>query len=251
MNRSPMLKIILLSVIMLVTACGRVTEVPEPPAGPEPSYAVQPEIPMYEQLLLKGDVKSVTDYRIALNHHEHNGIERYEFDTDRQLTYYFHAGMEWGCDKDTECSLFPLIKDAYAFWLFPDTWQETDRGSIEGTVEVYDDNGDVIATHDKRIEYEWNDDGFFTKMRCFLDDEPVPLQETDIYALENYLYDENGYPSRMFAFDLDQPRNIYYLDFSNPDEQGNPQTIYLHFGNNVENTKTILYRNIEYYDNDE
>ena len=36
-----------------------------------------------------------------------------------------------------------------------------------------------------------------------------------------------------------------------PDEQGNPQTIYLHFGNNVENTKTILYRNIEYYDNDE
>ena len=29
---------------MLVTACGRVTEVPEPPAGPEPSYAVQPLI---------------------------------------------------------------------------------------------------------------------------------------------------------------------------------------------------------------
>ena len=50
MNRSLMRKIILLSVIMLATACGRVTEVTEPPAGPEPSYAVQPEIPMYEQL---------------------------------------------------------------------------------------------------------------------------------------------------------------------------------------------------------
>lgn len=247
MNESPMLKIILPADIMLGTACGRVSEIPEP--TPEPSYTVQPEIPMYEQLLLKGDVKSVTDYRINLNLHEYNEIERYEFDRDKRLTYYFCGGMEWGCDKDTKCNLFHLIDDAYAFWQFPDTWQETDSGTIEGTTEVHDNNGNVIETYNKRIEYEWNDGGFFTKMRCFLDNEPVPLQGTDdIYDLENYLYDENGYPSRMFAFELDRPINIYYLDFSNPDLHGNPLTIHFYFGYNIEITETIIYRSIEYYD---
>ena len=249
MNRFRKFRIFFLSAIMLATACGRDPATPQPPAEPKPSYAVQPEVPMYEQLLLKGEVKSVTDYRINLNLHEFNEVERYEFDRDRQLTYYFHAGQEWGCDKGTECTLFPLIFSAYAFWQFPDTWQETDRGTIEGTTKVYDDDGNVIATHDKRIEYEWNDDGFFTKMRCFLDDVPVPLQGTDIYELENYLYDENGYPSRIFGFGQEQPSNIYFLDFSDPDEHGNPQTIYFYLGYNIGITETIIYRDIEYYDN--
>ena len=91
--------IILLSVIMLATACGRVTEIPEPPAGPEPSYTVQPEIPMYEQLLLKGDVKSVTDYIIRKNDHRFNDITRYGFDEEKDSHTITPTAGNWAATK--------------------------------------------------------------------------------------------------------------------------------------------------------
>ena len=230
-----------------VSGCNRVAFVPDVEDETEPvaSYAEQPRIPMYEQLMLKGRVKIVEDFRIPLQQHEHSEIERYGFDEKGLLTYYYDMGMELGCDKDTKCSMFPLIDDAYACWLFPDSWEESRSGELEHVENLLDDAGEVIGRKEKRIEYEWDERGRFTDVRGYLDGERVPLPGGAEDAGE-YLYDENGYPHNVFAFDGDLPRDAYHLEFSDFDEHGNPLTIYILFVST--GYDAVIYRNIEYYE---
>ena len=165
---------------MLVTACGRVTEVPEPPAGPEPSYAVQPEIPMYEQLLLKGDVKSVTEYIIRKNDHRFNDITRYGFDEEKRLTYYYSDGRELGCNKTTKAHLFWIVGDSYAFFSFPDIWKTQTLTTVAYTDSISTASGEILKT----------------------------------IRIAEHLYDENGYPKITYSLSGYTPRIFVTSQYS-------------------------------------
>lgn len=241
--------IILLSVIMLATACGRVTEIPEPPAGPEPSYTVQPEIPMYEQLLLKGDVKSVTDYIIRKNDHRFNDITRYGFDEEKRLTYYYSDGRELGCNKTTKAHLFWIVGHSYAFFSFPNIWKTQNLTTVTYTDSISTASGEILKTIKKEINYKWNDQGRFTEIKVKFDGEETGLENVAGSSnIAEHLYDENGYPKITYSLSGYTPRIFVTSQYSDFDENGNPLTI--HHDIHTSEDAYMIYRDIEYYDQD-
>ena len=203
-------------------------------------YDVQPDIPMYDQLLLKGNVKTVNN-NIASEFG--TSTESIIFDQTGKLTYYALDGEEQGSSADLRCSMFPPISGTYANFVFPNDWTICNNMTITHT-STTTENGNVTHEVEKKIEYEWDrGNGRFTKVRCYINNEPAQLAGIENgYDIEEYLYYSNGLPHYDFTFD-GNPHLITELSYDNFDENGNPLVINI----SIPNGDLTITRQIEYY----
>lgn len=192
-------------------------------------YSEQPEIPMYSQLMLKGPVKRLIENSESLEGKFHNKME-YGFDRSYNLTYYESHGHECGCDRNTRANYFHAWFNAYAYFLYPQSWQST-HGAIEYGSEGHEG---------KRIELTWDANGVLTVIRFYKNDSICAFE--GVTNLAELMYDENGYPKYSFNFAEDvaiSTRNT----FSDFDEYGNPLKINII----IHDYEVNISRTIEYY----
>lgn len=192
-------------------------------------YSDQPSIPMYSQLLLKGPVSSVEDNIVSSF-----GVvlESYGFDKSQNLIYYAINGEEQDSYSDLRSISFATMSCAYAYFVFPDMWQEQNEA-----IDYEIDPKDGIQ---RRIEYAWDSNGLFTDIRVYKGGSLIDLEgETN---LANLMYDANDFPIVFLSFDGEAEitcRNT----FSYLDEYGNPCKIDVE----VPKGHYTIYRNIRYY----
>ena len=201
-----------------------------PTAQPETA-----DIPMYTQLLLKGNVRSVRDSIVVQDHLELTEIIDMTFDEDRNLVSYSVNGKRQETDHNPSHLQYEHTKTIYAFFVYPDFWQDTYSMSDYG---ISISNGEE-TTDTLRIDTSWDKNGLFTEIRCFFngelscissvmreDGEMVPFEKKDA-EIEKYLYDEKGYPRRCFYFEYDGSVELAkYFRFEEPDSHGNPLFIH-------------------------
>lgn len=204
-------------------------------------HSVQPEIPMCEQMFLKGNVKAVHD--IIVSDYSTN-TESYAFDRSGKIETCLLNGEEWELYADFRWSMFPWIAGTYANFVFPNDWTEYDSRTETRTVSITE-NGIVTREVEKKIEYEWDrSSGRFTKVRCYINNEPVPLAGIENgYAIEEYLYYSNGLPHHDFNFAEEEPHLYTELSYDEFDRNGNPLNIMVH----TPNGNVTIIRQIEYY----
>lgn len=212
----------LTAMILLLSACSQ----EEPTVQPETA-----EIPMYTQLLLKGNVRSVHDSIVVRDHPELTDIIDMTFDADRNLMSYSVNGQKHETDPVPSHIQYEHTKTIYAFFAYPDIWQNTDSMCDYG---IGISNGENTADT-LRINTSWDKNGLFTEVRCFFngetsyinyimgeDGEMVPFQDKDA-GIEKYLYDVKGYPRRCFYFEYDGSVELAkYFRFEEPDSHDNP-----------------------------
>ena len=195
-------------------------------------YSRQPTVPMYRQMLLKGDVLSVTTRCVDDNPGSSIEREYVEFDADHWVTKFIWDDFEMETGSDTFCMLYGSISFSYAFFEYPIYWA---TGSIHSV---------TLTEGDYSLLQEWNDDGIYTRLRFLYKGEPVKVEELDDYELEKYLYDENGFPHYTFAVFDDQQIGVYSENiFDEFDEKGNPTHIHVKMPNgSYDLYRTIVYR---------
>lgn len=203
-------------------------------------YSVQPEIPMYDQLLLKGEVKTVTEIYVS---DFGTSTEAFTFDETGKLIFYAYNGEELGSFADLRSILFPWICGTYANFVFPNDWTKYDN-RIETKTFTVTENGIVTHEIEKKIEYEWDrSSGRFTKVRCYIDNEPVSLAGIeDGYNIEEYLYYSNGLPHHDFNF-AEELCLLTELSYDGFDDKGNPLVVEV----STPNGDFTITRKIEYY----
>lgn len=217
-------------------------------------YYNQPIPTLYEQMLLKGNVRSVITYETLelqvpyVRTVEHK--EEIKFEDSGHTKYYAYDDVEYGVKTDLEVigywayySSFPNLE----FWRL--TWLTYSYS----TSYVDAKTGKTI-----RREYQIDEDGRYTRYRAYVDDMPVqislswrfttpsahPSMEGDI-EIEKYLYDENGFP--LYSFGLDESYNfspISKFAFTDLDEKGNPLSIHIQ----TQGGSHIIRREITYRD---
>lgn len=204
-------------------------------------HDVQPDIPMYDQLLLKGNVKTIHE-TIASEFSTHT--ESYTFDKSGKLVSYSWDGEELELYADLRCIMFPCIAGNYADFVFPEDWAKYDNRTETRTVSVTE-NGVVTHEVEKEIEYEWDrSSGRFTKVRCYVNNDPVSLAGIENgYNIEEYLYYSNGLPHFGFTFADEAPELYTELAYDEFDENGNPLFISI----STPNGDITITRQIEYY----
>lgn len=192
-------------------------------------YSDQPSIPMYSQLLLKGPVSFVEDNIVS----SYSVVwESYGFDKSRNLIYYAFNGEELDSYNDLRSISFATMSCAYAYFLFPDIWQEQNEA-----IDYEKDPKDGIK---RRIEYAWDSRGVFTDIRFYEDDSLINIEGEA--NLANLMYDANDLPIVFLSFDGEAEitcRNT----FSDLDEYGNPRKIDVE----VPTGHYTIYRKIRYY----
>lgn len=197
-------------------------------------YYQQPTVPMYDQMLLKGDVLSVTTRHVKQDGPGGKGIEReyVEFDESRKVTKFIWDDMEMETGPDSGGMLFSSIAFSYAFFEYPIYWATSSIHSI------------TLTEGDYSLLQEWNDDGRYTRIRYLYKGEPVKVDALDDYELEKYLYDEKGFPHYTFAvFESQQIRVYSENTFDEFDEHGNPTHILVKMPNgSYDLYRTIVYR---------
>ena len=203
-------------------------------------YDVQPDIPMYKQLLLKGNVQTVTE---TIESEFGTSTESYTFDKSGKLIYHSWNGEEWKPTADTRSMLFPWICGTYAYFVFPDDWTKYDNRTETRTFSITE-NGEVTRNVEKKIEYEWDrSTGRFTKVRCYKNNELVALAGIENgYNIEEYLYYSNGLPHYDFNF-AEELCLITELTYDNFDEYSNPLVINI----STPNGDVTITRQIEYF----
>lgn len=192
-------------------------------------YVNQPDISMYGQLLLKGEVAAVTDQIVSDNDFS-TSVERVEFGDYHLVKYYAVNGVEVGTDSDLRCVAFQSIVSSFARFEYPDKWQSLDS--------VIEKNGE------KRIELAWDKAGRYTKMRAFDGESPICVKEfAGKYELEEFLYDKNGFPRYTFTFDRDGSLSVCSENtYSELDAFGNALNIKV----KTPNGSYTIRRTIEY-----
>lgn len=220
---------LLAAVLFLASGCRQID-------GPHEAVSHEAtEMPMYTQLLLKGDVRNIRDSIVVQGHPELADIIDMTFDENSNLESYMVNGDMRAADPEPVHLQYEHTKTHYAFFVYPDIWYETDSMSDYG-ISVRDG---IETTDTLRIDTSWDRDGRFTRVRCRYngelkgissimgeDGEMVPVEGNDV-AIENYLYDGNGYPRYRFYFEYDGAVRLSGLfRFENPDSQGNPQVIH-------------------------
>ena len=181
-------------------------------------YSRQPTVPMYDQMLLKGDVFSVTTRRIKREGPGGKGIEQeyVEFDESHWVTKFIWDDVEMETGPDSGCLLYGSIASSYAFFEYPIYWAMSTIHSV------------TLTEGDYSLFQEWNDEGIYTRLRFLYKGEPVKVEELDDYELEKYLYDENGFPHYTFAIFENQQIRVYSENtFDEFDEKGNPTHIHV------------------------
>ena len=190
-----------IAVLVAIVLCGCEKEKPE--------VMPQPKVPVYQQMLLKGDVEEVVDTRATT----YVGVTTYRFDEEHNLEYYEYNGSIFDDFTGLRAEPFTAMHQSYAFYICPDTWTQKKDTVMEGTVR---------GVH-KRIEYTWDESGRYTDVRFFVDDEPIDYE--GIYNLAGFLYHENGYPRQRFILGDSGIVFDYKYSFSDFDEKGNPLKI--------------------------
>lgn len=175
----------------------------------ELSVMPQPKVSVYEQMLLKGDVVEVVDTKTDT----YVSVSTYRFDEKQNLEYHEYNGSSFDDFTGLRAEPFAAMHKSYAFFICPDTWTQTKDTVMESTVS---------GVH-KRIEYTWDENGKFTDVRCFIDDEPIGHE--GIFNMAGFLYHDNGYPSQRLILGDDGITFDYKYSFSDFDEQGNPLKI--------------------------
>lgn len=213
----------LTAALLLSAACSQ-----EGPAVQQPEAA---EIPMYTQLLLKGNVRSVRDSIVVRDHPELTDIIDMAFDEDRNLISYSVNGESYETDPAPSHPQYEHTKTIYAFFVYPDIWQNTDSMCDYGIgISEGEETTDTLSIHTS-----WDKNGLFTEVRCFFNGEPayinhimeddgeiVPFQDKDA-GIEKYLYDAKRYPRRCFYFEYDGSVELdKYFRFEEPDSHDNP-----------------------------
>ena len=125
---------------------------------------------------------------------------------------------------------FSTIVSSFARFEYPDKWQSLDS--------VIEKNGE------KRIELAWDKAGRYTKMRAFDGESPICVKEfAGKYELEEFLYDENGFPRYTFTFDRDGSLSVCSENtYSELDAFGNALNIKV----KTPNGSYTIRRTIEY-----
>ena len=151
-------------------------------------YRRQPTVPMYDQMLLKGDVFSVTTRRIKREGPGGKGIEQeyVEFDESHWVTKFIWDDVEMETGPDSGCLLSNSFLYPFAYFEYPNRWRYV--------------HSVTMTEGDYSLLEEWDDEGRYIQMRYSHKGEPVKVDALDDYELEKYLYDENGYPHYCFVF---------------------------------------------------
>lgn len=189
-------------ITFIIISCDRV-DIPSLP---------QHRIPTYTQMLLKGDVEEVIDsmycngkltnwssYKFDKNHNvidgERDGGLRLTDPSSLTVTPYHEGGY------------------SYAFFICPETWKEKSDTTI------------IFTYKEKSIkkEYHWNNEGFFTEVRCYFDGQPFLFEGKD--NLAEFFYHENGYPKYWFGVNSEGFQMEGKFDFTDFDDRGNPLKI--------------------------
>lgn len=193
-------------------------------------YSRQPTVPMYDQMLLKGDVFSVTTRRIKREGPGGKGIEQeyVEFDESHWVTKFIWDDVEMETGPDSGCLLSNSYLYPFAYFEYPNRWRFV--------------HSVTMTEGDYSLLEEWDDEGRYIQMRYSHKGEPVKVDALDDYELEKYLYDENGYPHYCFVFEGHQIEIYSENTFDEFDEHGNPTHIHV----KMPNGSYDLYRAIVY-----
>ncbi len=216
---------------------------PVPKEEPDPDlYAEQPAIPVYTQLLLKGDVSKVRQsvtLKLENSGNIHTTEYIYGFDTDRRLVHYSRDGEEFGSSEDLTVPCF-FYNNSYAFFVFPDIWQ----GANEATVMYRE------GEYERKFDFKWDETGMFTEVRYYLNGEATAIDGA--LNIATRLYDANGYPCCAFGFQQsllgESPGLSMEYAFSDFDEHGNPLKISMEYISvNNDGWNGTIDRTIEYF----
>lgn len=192
----------------------------------------QPTIPIYDQLLLKGDVLSVASHIVSYGANGGKGVaeEYVGFDEKRNVVEMFWDGTQIELGPETHCISFQSVTNSYAFFDFPTSWT-----SIRSVIE----SDGTIA-----LERQWDEWGHYVRMRFTQSGNPVLVEGLNDFELEKYLYDENGYPRYTFTLDGDKQLTICTEnEYSQLDEEGNATKIHVVTPNGEYDIfRTIRYR---------
>lgn len=194
-------------------------------------YSRQPTVPMYDQMLLKGDVLSVTTRHIKREGPGGEGIEQeyVEFDESHWVTKFVWNDVEMETGPDSGCLLSQSLLYPFAYFEYPKRWKSIHSVTMtEGDYSLFE---------------EWDDDGRFIRLRYSYKGEPILATELNDYELEKYLYDEKGYPRYCFVFEGHQISVYSENTFDEFDEKGNPTHIHVKMPNgSYDLYRTIVYR---------
>lgn len=189
----------------------------------------QPEVSLYEQMMLKGNVEEVTDVRKDT----YTSVSIYRFDDNHNLTYHEYNGSVSDDFIGLRAEPYTAMHQSYAFFICPDTWTEK-RDTVMSAYVAHD------GVH-KKIEYTWDESGKFTDIRCYIND--TPIGHDGVYNMAEFLYHDNGYPRYRFIINADDISLDYQYSFSDFDKNGNPLTIEVEGPDeNYSISRTIKYR---------
>ena len=216
------------SLLLIFSSCDKM-----PLEGDEPLIpnSKQPTIPIYDQMLLSGNVLSVTSH-VSYQEATGKGIETeyVEFDEENRAVKFCWDGVEMEMGPETTCLSYQSLFNYNASFDYPTLWT-----SIHSIVE---------GEGDYSFVKEWNESGRYIKMRYLYKGAPVKVEELGDSDLEKYLYDENGFPRYTFTINAGHQINICTEStYGQLDEVGNARGIHVITPNgSYDISRTILYR---------
>ena len=219
----------LISLLLLSLSC---TEKEIPADTQFVPNSKQPTIPVYNQLLLKGDVRSVTSQIVTYGANDGKGVteEYVVFDEKHRAVEMFWDDTQIELGPETHCISFQSVTNTYAFFDFPTSWT-----SIRSVIE-----SDGALS----LERQWDERGRYVRMRFILSGNPVLVEGLNDFELEKYLYDVSGYPRFSFCLNEDKhPTICTKNEYSQLDEKGNATKIHVVTPNGeYDIIRTIKYR---------
>lgn len=201
------ISVVLVMVAMMVISCDC--------NGIQESHNDPSQPCVYELMMLKGDVKEVRQETIveSLDGEQVESSAVFRFDKNHN---YIYEGGGYVIDKGTPYGMLPEPGGEYAYWEFPYKWTEINDTSF--TVYVPVEGGKVKLGY----QYEWDENGLYTDVRCYIEDEPV-LFEGEA-NLAKVLYYDNGLTRYKFDLDINGLTMTHY-QYEDFDKAGNPQKI--------------------------
>lgn len=218
------ISVVLVMVTMVIISCDR--------DGFQKAHNDPSQACVYELMMLKGEVKEVRQETIveSLDGEQEKSSCMFRFDKNHN---YVYEGGGYVIDRGTPYGLLPEPGGEYAYWEFPYKWTEINDTSF--TVYVPVEGGKVKLGY----EYKWDENGLYTDVRCYIEDEPV-LFEGEA-NLAKVLYYDNGLTRYKFDLDINGLTMTHY-QYEDFDKAGNPQKIII----SSESQKTTITRSYIY-----
>lgn len=230
------LKITIVSMVFLLTSCVEKVDNGE-------SVRNQPEVSLRKQMLLSGPIHYINE---TLSY-QNGTIKNYYYELDRTGNVLSAKidGKEMPVYQRPQWPMFPGVKIVYPSLCFGDI--STSYTSI------------TVNNDDYLIEYEWPwDKDRFTRWRFIKDGNEMTILDGDMALpemvgrsdVEEFLYEEHGWPRFIMGYDPEGIRVLYRYDYLELDKYGNPLIVNMNYqlGMLMSSVRTIEYYPDPYID---